>query len=302
MLFVACTPEEFTASMSGVQDFSLRILLDEDLPSQQANASTKVNGVAQPRYLVLLWRYEDEVHFAQTPDYCHIFTQPASTDSETTFTLSILPGKYRLAVWMDWLGGDAGSGYELIDLGRAWLPAVFRAGERARDAFAVVTDCEVSGTGSNQQTVTLHRPVAQLRIVAPEALTFLTATGLDPSQLRATLRYPDPIPDGYDMLSGTTGSTRAGVVLSGTPRIDASGELVFISDFLFFPGTAESVSVEFTLTDASGRELIVKAGDIPLRGGHKTTVVFDKLCSGDYASDGIGIKNGFDDEIEITLD
>ena len=298
MLSVACAPEEFTASMAEVQDFSLRILLDEELPTQ----STKAISPAQPRVLVLLWRYGDDGSLAKIPDYCHIFMLSSSDGLETTVTLSVLPAKYRLAVWMDWVGGDAGSGYELNDLGRAWLPSVFPAGARARDAFVAVTDCVVPNAGSDPLTVTLRRPVAQLRIVTPEALTFLTATGLDPTQLRATLRYSDPIPDGYDFLLGATGSTRAGVVLAGTPRIDASGELVFISDFLFFPGTAESVSVDFTLTDASGRELIVKAGDIPLRGGYKTTVAFDKLRPGDYASDGIGIQNGFDDEIEITLD
>lgn len=299
MLSVACSPEQFAAGMWEVQDFSLSILLDEGLPE---TTPTKANGAAQPRLLVLLWRYENEVSFGKAPDYCYIFTPSAGSDLETTVTLSIPSAKYRLAVWMDWVGGDAGPGYELIPLGSAWLPSVFPVGESARDAFTVVTDCDVRGSGGNQQTVTLRRPVAQLRIVAPEALTFLTATGLDPTQLRATLRYPDPIPDGYDLLQGTAGSTRAGVVLTGTPRYEPSGELVFISDFLFLPDAADSIPVEFTLTDASGRELIVSAGEVPLRGGHKTTVAFDKLRPGDYSSGGIGIQPGFDDEIEITLD
>lgn len=311
-LSVACSPHEFPGGGSGAQeqDFSLKILFDEELPIQQQIVPTKEDGiaddVAQPRYTLWMWRYENDIAFGVDPDYCYTFTRSALDDLETTLYLPILPAKYRMAVWVDWTGGDAGTGYDLSDPEHIVFPPEFPIGERARDAFTLVTDYDVKGyliAGETyQKTVTLHRPVAQLRIVAPEALTFLALAGLDPTQMRATLRYPDPIPDGYDILLGTTNGSRSDVVLTGTPRYDISGELVFISDFIFFPDAAGSIPVEFTLTDLSGKELIVYSGNIPLRGSHKTTVAFDMPYGGADKPGGIGISPGFDDEIEITID
>lgn len=303
VLSMTCSPHEFPDAEE--QAFSLRILFDEEMPILPLKPS-KVEDLAQPRYTLWVWRYENDSVFGDVPEYSRTFTRSALDELETTVYLPVLPAKYRVAVWVDWAGGDAGPGYDLTDPRHIMLPSEFPTGERARDAFALVTDYDLTDNlivgETYQQTVTLHRPVAQLRIVAPEALTFITATGLDPTQLRATLRYSDPIHDGYDILWGTLHNLRSGVVLTGTPRYDVSGELVFISDFLLFPDAVGSLPVKFTLTDASGRELIVTAGDIPLRAGHKTTVAFDKLRPGDYSSDGIGIQSAFDAEIEITIE
>jgi hypothetical protein len=308
LLVAACSPHEFPESGSGYpeRDFSLKITFEDDLPDyRHLRPDTKAEDVARLRYTVLFWRYLSENAFGLDPDYSFSFERSSIAELDTVIYLPIDPAKYRVAGWVDWVGGDAGVGYDVSNPEEIRLPASYDAGEHARDAFTVVTDFNVDGFRragmTYEKTVVLKRPVAQLRIVSPEALTFIAQTGLDPSQMRATLRYASPIPDGYNILLGTTLGARKDVTLTGTPRYDSSGELVFLSDFIFLMDDA-TVSVEFTLTDLSGKEIIVWSGELPLRNSHATTLSFDMPYGGDDKPGGIGISPGFDDEIEVPID
>ena len=307
VVLAACDPHEFPVSDGGnsLRDFSLKLTFDDELPGHRQVLPTKAEESAQPRYTVLLWRYENGIAFGAVPDYSCSFTRSALADLDTTIFLPVPPARYRVAAWVDWVGGDAGPGYDLTDPERIVSSEEYSTGERARDAFTVVTDYDLEGfftAGETlQKTVTLRRPVAQVRIVAPEALTFLAMTGVDPSEMHATLRYTAPIPAGFNVLQGTLVGERSDVTLSGTPRFDASGELVFLSDFLFFTDESAAVTVDFTLADQSGKDLIVFSGEIPLRSSHSTTVSFDTPYGGDEKPGGIGISPGFDDEIEVPI-
>ena len=307
LLVAACDPHEFPVSESGDpgRDFSLTLSFVDELPEYRHITPTKAGEAAHMRYTVLFWRYANPSAFGLDADYRISFDRTTIAELDTTIYVPVDPAKYRVAAWVDWVGGDAGPGYDLTDPEQIRLPAVYESGEHARDAFTVLADFDADGLyaagQTYQKTVVLHRPVAQLRIVAPEALTFLAQTGLDPSQMRATLRYTSPIPDGYNILMGTTFGARRDVTLTGTPRYDTSGELVFLSDYVFLMDDA-SVSVEFVLTDLSGREIIVWSGALPLRGAHATTLSFDTPYGGDDQPGGIGISPGFDDEIEVPID
>lgn len=308
VVLAACDPHEFPVSDGGdaMRDFSLKLVFDDELPDHQQVLPTKAEEAAQPRYTILLWRYEREGAFGLDPDYIYSFTRSAIAELDTTIYLPVRPAKYRVAAWVDWTGGDAGSGYDTSDPEHIVFPAEYPTGEHARDAFTMVMDYDPSGyltVGETyQKTVTLRRPVAQLRIVAPEALTFLAMTGLDPSQMQATVRYKQPIYEGYNVLMGTLVGSREGVSLTGTPRFDASGELVFLSDFVFFPDESAKVTIDFTLSDLVGKQIIVFSGEVPLRSSHSTTVSFDTPYGGDEKPGGIGISPGFDDEIEVPID
>lgn len=309
VLSAACSPHEFPVSESGAseRDFSLRIVFDDDLPNHKhITPTTKSEDAAIPRYTILLWRYENESAFGVHPDYTYTFTRSALADLDTTIYLPVIPAKYRVAGWVDWVGGDAGPGYDLTDPEQIALPLEFPAGEHAREAFTFVTDYDVSGMYASgdtyQKAVTMHRPVAQLRIVAPEALTFLAMTGLNPSDMRVTLTYTNPIPDGYNILLGKTNRSRSGVKLSCVPHLDMSGELVFVSDFVFIADSVTDILVDFTVSDVSGRKVIDYSGEVPLLGEHETTVSFETPYGGDDKPGGIGINAGFDGEIEITID
>lgn len=308
VVLAACDPHEFPVSETGdaLRDFSLKIQFEDMLPDHQViEGSTKAGSVVVPRYTVLLYRYDGESAYGQIPDYTYSFTRNAVADMDTTIYLPIDPVKYRAAGWVDWV--DGAPGYDLTDPGRIVFSDAYLSGEYARDAFAFTEDYDVSSfivAGETyHKTVTLRRPVAQLRFVAPEALTFLSDMKMNADDMRATLKYTAPIPDGYDLLGDITWSTRSDVSLTDTPRMATSGELVFISDFLFSTDEGTTVSVEFTLTDATGKQLAAFAGDVPLRRAHATTVTFTSISSiqGEKAG-GIGISPGFDDEIEVPIE
>ena len=308
VVLAACDPHEFPVSETGdaLRDFSLKIQFEDLLPDHKViDAPTKAGGVPEPRYTVLLFRYQGESAYGQAPDYAYSFTRNSLADLDTTIFLPIDPAKYRVAGWVDWV--DDAPYYDLSDPGRFVFPEDYAAGEYARDAFAFTADYDVSefivAGEMFSKTVTMRRPVAQLRFVAPEALTFLSDMKMNADDMRATLKYTAPIPDGYDLQGDITWSTRSDVSLTDTPRMATSGELVFISDFLFSTDEGTTVSVEFTLTDATGKQLAAFAGDVPLRRAHATTVTFTSISSiqGEKAG-GIGISPGFDDEIEVPIE
>ncbi len=308
VVFAACDPHEFPVSETGdaLRDFSLKIQFEDLLPDHKViDGSTKAGGVVVPRYTVLLFRYSGESAYGQVPDYAYSFTRKEVADMDTTIYLPVDPAKYRVAGWVDWV--DDAPSYDLADPGRILLAQSYLPGEYARDAFAVTADYDVSefvvAGQTFHKTLTLTRPVAQLRFVAPEALTFLSDMQMDASGMTATLKYTAPIPDGYDLLGDITWTTRADVSISDTPRMATSGELVFISDFLFSTDEGTTAAVEFTLTDATGKQLAAYAGEVPLRRAHATSVNFTSISSNlGEKSGGIGISPGFDDEIEVPID
>lgn len=302
-MLAACDPHEFPVSEYGdpLRDFSLRLTFDDELPvHRQITASTKAGGSPAARYTVMLYRYGSGPAFGLDPDYTYTFTRDWIADLDTTIFLPINPDRYRVAGWVDW--GD----YSIADPEKILLARDYAPGENARDAFAFSTNYDVEGylaAGEPySKTVILRRPVAQLRFIAPEALTFLAETGIDASAMKATLRYTSDIPDGYNLLADRLVGSRSDVTLTAVPRMDASGELVFLSDFIFSTDEGTSVTVEFTLTGADGKEIAVYAGKIPLRRAHVTTVSFTSPSGGgENKPGGIGIDPGFEGEIEVPI-
>ena len=182
------------------------------------------------------------------------------------------------------------------------MTAGYAFGERQRDAFFGTADIELSRKGLTESvTIEMHRPVAQLRFILPDALTFLTGRGIDANTLRASLAYTSPLEDTFNLLLGQSSGSREGASLTATPWIDpSSGALVFCTDFLLVNDVQSSVSVDFQLRDAAGKELFGYQGEVPLLRAHRTDVSFG------YSSDidnpgGIGINPGFESEIEIYL-
>ncbi|MER2208650.1 MAG: hypothetical protein ABS980_32210, partial [Rhodococcus sp. (in: high G+C Gram-positive bacteria)] len=64
-----------------------------------------------------------------------------------------------------------------------------------------------------------------------------------------------------NVLMGTLVGSRDGVTLTGTPRFDASGELVFLSDFVFFPDESATVTIDF---GSAGKVRLMLIGGVPM--------------------------------------
>ena len=297
-----CTPHEFPDEESG--PFSVRLVFDEDLPLlTTVRAATKADEAAlQTRYTVQLFPYRSEVAFALVPEYTFSFTRDGLEELETSLSLPMTGARYRVAVWTDWTGPEESASYDPTDFGQITLSADYRFGERERDAFFGTADIELSREGLKEPvTILMHRPVAQLRFIAPEALTFLYVYETSLSSLRASLRYTSPLDDSFDLLLGQSSGSRENISLNVTPWIDSySGDLVFCTDFVLVNDVQTSVSVDFSITDAAGAVLLGYQGEVPLLRAHRTDVIIGYSSDVD-SSGGIGIDPGFSSEIEIQI-
>ena len=277
----ACV-HEFPESPNGdpMRDFSLQLQFSDELPVRLAPA-TKADGAA-PRYTVQLYRYRTETEWEAEPAYTYSFTRRTFNNLDTTLYLPIRVDRYRVFGWVDWTGET--DYFDVSDPARIRLASGYASGEHARDAFAFTTDYDVRGkivAGDRYNaTIRVARPVGQLRFTVPDGAAYLAKKGVDASSLTATLRYTSSIPDTYELTSGRVDGARSGVTLTATPRLESTGELVLLSDFLFSSDNGTSVSVELSVKTASGKELISYSGAVPMRRTRATTIALERSSQG----------------------
>ena len=298
-----CSPHEFPEE--GYGEYSVRLVFDEELPLlTTVRPGTKaVSDAVQTRYTVQLFPYRGEMVFSLVPEYTYSFTRDELEDLETTLNLPLTGGRYRVAVWTDWVDGDGISSWDPASFEDIALSADYRSGDRQRDAFFGTADIALSRQGlSEPVTIEMHRPVAQIRFILPEAMTFLTGRKIEASSLRATLRYTAPLADSFNLLLGQSSGSLEGVSFTSVPWIDpSSGALVFCADFVLANDVQERVSVDFSLTDASGAVLFSYQGEVPVLRAHRTDVSWGYDPGDIDQPGGVGIDPGFETEIEIKI-
>lgn len=308
LLAAACDPHEFPESRTGdaLRDFSLQVIFEDDLPLlQEIRQNTKATAAPRTRYTVELFRYTGDVTYGLTPVYSWSFTRNELYQLDTTIFLPVDAARYKAVGWVDWLDEEGEPYYSYKDPEDIRLREEYDMGECARDAFAGTTEADFSGYTTagipKQYTLKMRRPVAQLRFIAPEALTFLSRSGVGADSMLATLRYTSDLADGYDLLRDRTTAKRSGVAFTAVPEMNEAGELVFTTDFIFCPDEESVVNVDFRVQSITGEVLASYAGSLPILRGHHTTVSFIPPDGRTDTPGGIGISPGFDDEIEITI-
>lgn len=298
----SCSPHEFPDDYYG-RRFRVRLVFDEDLPQLRViRPSTKAGYAAgRTRYTAQLFRYQDESAFGLNPEYTFSFTRKDLWDLDTTIVLPPVGDKYKLALWVDFADDDDSVSFRPTSFERIVLSKEYRMGERARDAFFGTLDIDPDALeDEGVLTLLMQRPVAQIRFILPEALTFLTGRKLDLGGLHTTLRYTAPVPDTFNLLRGRSSGARSGISVQVTPEIDpSSGALVFCSDFVLAEEEQTSVSVYFGVRDDDGALLFSYTGDVPVLRAHRTDIVYGNTSD---MPGGIGIDPGFDWEIEIPIE
>ena len=301
--FSGCSPHEFPESETG--DYAIRLVFDEELPLlTTVRPGTKAGSdAAETRYTVQLFPYRGELVFAMDPAYTFTFTRDELDDLETSFTLPVTGSRYKVAVWTDWRDKSGGESYDPTNFEHISMSGTYLTGDRQRDAFFGSADIELSHEGLTAPvTILMHRPVAQIRFILPEAMTFLTGRGIDATSLRATLRYTAPIADRFNLLLGQSSGARDGVSFTAIPWIDpSSGALVFCSDFVLTNDVQEQVVVDFSLADASGTVLFTYQGEVPVLRAHRTDVSWGYEPGDIDKPGGVGIDPSFDTETEIYI-
>lgn len=307
LALAACTPHEFPVAAGGAEgrDYPVQLVFSDEMPALRTVSATKADGSAatplRARYNVQVFRYTGEFQYGLDPDYSFTFTRPGWEDLDTTVFLPVDPARYKVAVWTDLVTGTGASAYTVEDMEH--IRVAENAGTQVRDAFCGTLDADLSDEpGKVIEPLVLTRPVAMIRFIAPEALTFLGRLGVDAASLSASLRYTASLPAAYNLLRHAPYGSLESPALSSVPEMNTDGELVFLSDFVLAPGEEGTVAVDFSLKDASGKELYSYAGDLPVKAAHVTTVTFSASGGGGGGTPGgIGIDPGFDDEIEVPI-
>lgn len=311
LALAACTPHEFPVPAGGSEgrDYPVQLVFSDGMPALRTISATKADGTAAPlraRYNVQVFRYVGEFQYGLDPDYSFTFTRPGWEDLDTTVFLPVDPAHYKVAVWTDLVVTDGSPAYDATDFEAVSYAESFGTGPR--DAFFGTVDLDLSDSATGApKPLELVRPVACIRFILPEALTFLSGRNLDAAAVVSTLRYTTALPEGFNLFLRRNRATRAaGASFTSTASLDFDGNLVFCTDHVLAGDVESNVGVDFTVRDASGNALYRYTGDVPVLRGRVTTVTF-KSSGGTDPDDptdktgGIGIDPGFDGEIEIEI-
>ena len=300
-----CSPHEFPDDWNSCR---VRLVFDETLPQYQViRPATKAEGYAPKkiRYTAKLFRFKEGDAYGLNPDYSFSFTRTQVDDPDTTIVVPLLKGRFRLALWADFVDEEDSLSYKPDDFEHITLAKDYRVGERERDAFCGMLDIDPDVRLGRDEplTMVLRRPVAQIRFYLPNAQEFLEENDTDLGGLYVTVRYTAPIPDSYDLLRSHSSGGRSGVRLQVYPDIDPfSNNLVFFSDFILAEEEETKVGVYFAVRDDDGVPYFTYRGDVPILRAHRTDVCFGPEGGDDGTGGGVGINPGFDGSYTISID
>ncbi len=232
-------------------------------------------------------------------------------DSHSFNTFLLSEGQYTLLVWVDLVerGSRSDLHYATADLRQVTCigpGGTFTGFDPSKDAFAAAVTTTVRPSGRLCQGVSLSidaiRPLAAYQLIATDVDDFKEARpGVYPSVTIG--EYQMFIPRGYNVQLGVAMDYRENA--SYTYNFDITGdegEAVVASDYMFIGHAPAAYTLDistYTSTDTA----VSSASDIGLalvRNG--MLVIRGAFLSSSAETDGIGVEDGFDDEILVPLD
>ncbi len=311
LLAASCDPHQFP---SGDGDFAVQLRFHYNLPlhrTLEGRTKAKAESRPQARYHVQLFRYVGEYDYTVAPEYSFSFVRGELEDLDTTLVLPVAPERYKVLAWTDYVDAAGKPYWEAEDFNEISLPDGYAGGRYARDAFrggGMLDLSALKAAGlSRVLTVEMTRPVAQVRVLIPDALTWLSSKAVSASSLQAFLSWGAALPDGFDLFGDRSTASRQGAAFSAVPELDDEGNLILCVDHVLTGADGLTLPASFRLTGADGAELAVWDGNVPLLRAHRTDIILRApLPPGpdDPSTDtggGIGIDPQFQTEIEITI-
>lgn len=282
-----------------------------DVPSFEALA-------AVPRVDADTWRLRlvwalykgscEEVRSGQAPQIgrsCRYFDADAG-EPEHELEFSLPAGDYTLLAWADFVPVSCEGDYHYAtgDLRSVLCDLDLRkqCEENAqRDCFAECCEFSTSGVDGEHFGATLTRPQGRYVVLATDYERYVGLTDRPVEANRAVMTYPSFVNVGYTVAEGRPNESATGLTYSFSPRrcFYEEQEAVWLADdFSFVNSDVSHVLLDLGL-EYDGRVFVSRRGiDIPLRADRLTVVVGPFLtASGDAG--GLGIDEGFDDEIRI---
>ncbi|MBR1706838.1 MAG: FimB/Mfa2 family fimbrial subunit [Bacteroidales bacterium] len=316
-LAVSCDVHELPEGTPHV-DLTLDLVFDEAMPSYTTiGLGTRAAGSSSSyvaRYTVKLYEDRDGRVDQTRPAYTYTFEREKVMDLSTSITFTFPAGDYQVLVWTDFVDRATGrSSYKTGDFREITLWGAYRGSTDFRDAFRGEVRLDGDDFRQNDMharvTVEMLRPLAKFRVVATDrenllahlaAKSGVVPASFDVSRYRTRFRYPQFLPDTYDIFQDEAVDSRTGCWFDAPMRELEDGSLEIGFDYVFVNGEEGKVAVAFDLYDGDGVLLGSQAGImVPLKRSHVTTVTGEFLTGGKEA--GITIDPEFDGTFTVVL-
>ncbi|MGM9764084.1 MAG: DUF6562 domain-containing protein [Candidatus Cryptobacteroides sp.] len=324
--FSSCAVHEFPDPSLDWYDVDLHLLFDTDIPVYQEIerdfAKSKAVGVTlQRRYIIKAYRSDvrDEAG-------SWVFYRPAGECPDTTVTLHIQDGNYRLLLWSDFIedGSESDYFYLTSDFADIRLPDRdgYKGATDARETFRGDVQI-VSGTKSVD--VGMQRPMAKYIFITTDLGKFMNnerqkaesrveeqdasnspdspvrIPGVNLQNYGVRFIYSRYMSYSFNMFANRPSDSWTGISFE-TDMDELGGDSALVGfDYIFVNSHDTSIYVSVEVFDRRDGEVLARipAMDVPLRRNHKTIVRGDFLSV--KAGNVVGIDPGFDGDFNIEI-
>lgn len=201
-------------------------------------------------------------------------------DEEHVAAMDLLPGRYSINVWADYIMQPCGSlspYYCFPRFGEVTVnDTAYAINTASKDAFCGAANVIIdSDEPTDSIRMTLHRPVSRIQFVLCDTTHFLQQererlqlaadATVDLGAYSARLRYPAFLPIAYDMVHGNPCDSKAGVSSAASLCLADDNRLIIAYDYIFTGKNKDFVTVAAELYDPSGVKVWEASSmDVPL--------------------------------------
>lgn len=278
----------------------------------------------QRRYIVKAYR-ADGKNDSRDESEIWVFYRSAGENPDTTLTLHVPDGTYRLLFWSDFIkdGSESDYYYRTLDFSDIRLHDKngYVGSTDAREAFR--GEVQIAGE-TKSVDVDMQRPMAKYIFIATDLGKFVQnewqkaesdgrtenqnstdfpvkAPGVNLQNYGVRFTYPRYMSYSFNMFTNRPSDSWTGVSFENDMNeLDADSALVGF-DYVFVNSHDTSIYVSLEVYDRRNGEVLARipAMDVPLRRNHKTIVRGDFLSV--KAGNVVGIDPGFDGDFNIEI-
>lgn len=254
-----------------------------------------------------------------------IFTRDISDDYECDLTLDVVPGKYNIMVWSDFINDGNDTYHDCENFSEITLDIGHEGNTDYRDAFRGVTEMNISSdyvsSSASEQRVEMQRPLAKFEFITNDLELFIEnevtriaaksnsikdnaqdipETRVNINDYKVVFYYVGFMPTAYNMHTDKPVDSSTGVFFESTLKKLNSNEASIGFDYVFVNGTESAVTVQVGIYDNEETLLSLTTPiKIPLRRSHHTILTGKFLTS--EASGGLSINPDFDGEFNLII-
>lgn len=310
-----------------------KVISKADVPVDDALLKTifkSVQSSGQMRYIVRFYpKLAPDQRQVDKPRYEFVFTRDLSGGYDATFDLNIAAGEYTIMVWAE-LSED-GKNYLFYNSAKfddIMLNTPYHGCDDYKDAFRGVSDDVLVKESIRVQEgpqvikVNMQRPLAKFGLVTTDLADFIdretkalmlrnaeaqqddaqtkTDTKVDINDYRIMCGYAGFMPNTYNMVTDKATDSAKGVIFECKLTPISQSEALLGSDYVFISDKETSVSVQFGIYDASGKQVsITSVIEIPIKRSFYTLLRGSFLTQA--STGGLTIMPDFDDEFNIYV-